>query len=151
MSSSRNILGDLISVILIAVLFVVILVLVVFSAVSYQTSAGVRDDNNNTRAVLSYVTMAVKGSAGSRISLGTRGGTDMLIIEEEDTGYEQRIWFQDGKVLEAYALTDEAPAPEEALTIGEAGEFVMSWKTEGLLEIRTDLGTSYVHVHRPGD
>ena len=138
--------GDLVSVILIAVLFLVILILVVFSAVSYQTAVEIQDANNNTRAVLSYVTTAVKGSAGSRVALEERDGLEMLVIEEGDTGYEQQIYFTGGQVLESYGKAGEAPVVEDALVVGEAERFDMQFRGEDLLEIVTDIGTSYVHI-----
>ena len=90
MQKNMKTLGDLISVAMMAVLCLVILILVVFSAVSYQGAVELRDANDNTRAVLSYVTTAVKGSGGSRVRIDSRGGVDILVIEEGDTGYEQQ-------------------------------------------------------------
>ena len=141
--TKRKGLGDLISVILITVLFLVILVLVVFSAVSYQRSVDIQDGNNNTRAVLSYVTTAVKSNAGSDIKLTQRDG--MTVLSIEDDGYEQQIFFKDGKVLETFTVPDVSPSDADALEVGEAGMFEMSIEGE-LLTIRTDIGTSYVTI-----
>ena len=146
MQKNMKTLEDLISVAMMAVLFLVIHILVVFSAVSYQGAVELRDANDNTRAVLSYVTTAVKGSGGSRVRIDSRGGVDILVIEEGDTGYEQQICFSDGKVLESYGKAGEVPVFEDALVVGRAEQFDMQLHGDGLLEIQTDIGTSYVRV-----
>ena len=55
--------GDIISTLIIAVLFAVILLLVVFSASSYRNATSGQSENDNSRAVLSYITTAVRGSS----------------------------------------------------------------------------------------
>lgn len=146
MSGKSKIFGDFISVIFITVLFLVILVLVVFSASSYRKSVDIQEENNNTRAVLSYVTTAVQASRGNSISLEDREGIQVLAIEEGDSGYEQQIFWMDGKVLEAYVPSGTIPAEKDALTVGYAKEFAMSYVKDDLLEVRSELGASYVHI-----
>lgn len=136
--------------ILITVLFMVILILVVFSAMTYQRSVDIQDANNNSRAVLSYVTTAVKANFGSRITLEERDGIRLLAIEEGDTGYEQQIFWSDGQVLENYAKTGTVPKSDNALVIGQAESFALSLEEDDLLKISTDIGTSYVHLRSNG-
>lgn len=145
MTKSKKGIGDYISVILIAVLFLVILMLVVFSAVSYQRSVSLQDMNSNARAVRSYVATAVKSNEGSEIRLENEGGVSVLSIADEESGYVQRIFGKDGKVLETYTVTGEAPVEADAIEIGQSELFEMELN-EGLLTIRTDFGTSYVRV-----
>ena len=146
MGKRSKIFGDVLTVIVMAVLFLVILLLVVFSAVSYQRSVEIHDTNNNTRAVLSYVITAVKASESSEIEITEKDGTQVLALQDADTGFEQQIYFMDGKVLESYGRADAPLSPDDALVIGEAEQFEMEYLTEDLLEIRTDLGNSYVHI-----
>jgi len=146
MAKSRKLFSDLISVVLITVLFLVILTLVVFSALTYQRSVDIQDGNNNTRAVLSYVTTAVKASEGSWVSLEDRDGVQVLVINDGSTGYEQQIFWLDGQVMENYAKEGSAPAADGAVLIGTAESFEMKLIKKDLLMIRTDLGTSYVHI-----
>ena len=146
MKKNGKILGDLLPVITIAVLFVVILLLVVFSAVSYQGAVEHQDGSGNTRAVLSYVITAVKANETSQVSIEEEDGMNVLEIADPETGYAQQIFFRDGSVYESYAKTGTVPDPEDALEIGTAERFDMSWYTEDLLEIQTDLGSSFVHV-----
>ena len=146
MKKNGKILGDLISTVTIAVLFLVILMLVVFSAVSYQRSVEKQDANNNTRAVLSYVITAVKASESGRVTVEDQDGIRVLTIEDPSTGYGQQIFHKDGKVQETYGRLGTSLRTDDALVIGEAGRFEMSWLQDNLLEIRTEAGTSCVHV-----
>ena len=147
MTKSKKGIGDILSVILIAVLFLVILMLVVFSAVSYQRSVSVRDMNGNTRAVRSYITTAVKANNAGNISVRNYGAGNALSIEDEESGYEQLIFSKDGKILETYTVTGEEPDEAEAIEIGETSEFDLRLE-DGLLEVITDAGTSYVYISR---
>ena len=52
----------------------------------------------------------------------------------------------DGQVLESYARTGTLPSADNAVVVGTADEFTMSMAEDDLLMIRTDLGTSYVHI-----
>lgn len=140
--------GDLLTVIVMAVLFLVILLLVVFSAVSYQKAVDIHDANNNTRAVLSYVITAVKANEAGTAEVTERDGLPVLILTDAESGYEQQIYFKDGQVLESYGRAGAPLVPEDALVIGEAGSFEIGYLTENLLEIRTDAGNSYVHIRR---
>ncbi|MBR2805742.1 MAG: DUF4860 domain-containing protein [Oscillospiraceae bacterium] len=144
--SEKKLLGDIVSVLTVAVLFIVILVLVVFSAVSYQRSVAVQDYNNNLRAVLSYVITAVKADRGSEIFVSDADGMEVLTIRDNTTGYEQRIFHSDGKVCEDYGVAGSEINTEDALVIGEAKEFAISKVTDELIEIRTDLGNSYINI-----
>ena len=146
MKKNGKILGDVIQTVTIAVLFLVILLLVVFSAMSYQRSVEIQEDNNNTRALLSYVITAVKANEAGTVTIEERGGIPMLVIADTVTGYEQQIYQSEGKVYESYARTGAEPDPSEALEIGESSRVELTWMKEDLLQIRTDKGNSYVHI-----
>ena len=143
---SGKIFGDLISTITVAVLFFVILMLVVFSAVSYQRSVEISDANGNTRAVLSYIITAVKASEASRVSIENTDGMQFLVIEDASTGYGQQIFYKDGKVQESYGKIGEPVIVDDALVIGEAKMFELDMAAYNLLQVKTDLGSSYVHI-----
>lgn len=144
----KKIFGDIISTITVAVLFFAILMLVVFSAVSYQRSVKISDANGNTRAVLSYIITAVKADEASRVTIQDTDGMQVLVIENESTGYGQQIFYRDGKVQENYGRLGEPVAVDDALVIGEADLFRLDLKADNLLQITTDLGSSYVHLNR---
>ena len=148
MSRNSKILGDVIQAITMAVLFIVILLLVVFTAVSYQRSVEIQDRNDNTRAVLSYVITAVKANKSGQVEIEERSGIPVLVIKDALTGYEQLIFHAGGKVCESYGRTGIQPDPEDALEIGEADRFDLTWMQDDLLKISTDLGNSYVHIQQ---
>ena len=129
-----------------AVLSLVILILVVFGAVSYGRSVDIRDANNNKRAVLSYVTTAIRSSAADDVFLTERDGIEILVIDDGNSGFERQIYLHNGKIKESYLRSGSSPKPDDAITIGETSVFDMEFIKEDLLEIRTDIGTSYVHV-----
>ena len=140
--------GDIISTLIIAVLFAVILLLVVFSASSYRNATSGQSENDNSRAVLSYITTAVRGSAAGPFTPREFEGNSGLSIADGETGYEQRFYLHDGKIMQEYGKTGAATDPDHALVIGEAGELAVDFVGDGVLEIRTDLGTSYVSTMR---
>ena len=146
MKKNGKVIGDILSALTVAVLFLVILIMVVFSAMSYQRSVEIQDDNNNTRAVLSYVITAVKADEAGLVTVDDDGSLQILRIADGSTGYEQQIYHKDGKVLESYGKTGTIPDPEEAIVIGQADSFEFSWAADDLLEIQTDIGKSYVHI-----
>ena len=145
--NSEKLFGDVISTVTVAVLFFVILMLVVFSAISYQRSVEISDANGNTRAVLSYIITAVKASEASRVSIEDMDGMQVLVIEDVSTGYAQEIFHKDGKVQENYGRIGEPVNVEDALVIGEADVFEFDMAAYNLLQVTTDLGSSYVHLH----
>ena len=131
-----------------AVLFAAILILVIFSAVSYRRSVQSQNYNNQMRALLSYVTTAVEAASGEQVELAERGGRQALIIPAGGTGYEQQIYFADGRVLESFMPAGQAPNEADAVEVGESSVFEMRWFSENLLEITTDAGVTYVHAGR---
>ena len=64
------------------------------------------------------------------------------------TGYEQRFYLHEGKLLEEYTEPEAENRPDVALEIGDTEVFEPSLTDDGLLEIRTDEGTSYVNTQR---
>ena len=146
MPERRKSIGDYISVITITVLFVVILSLVVFAARGYQFAQDMQDSSSNTRAVLSYVINSVRDSDATSISVEDRSGTECLVLAGD--GYEQRIYCADGVVYEEYVDPGNALDPENALRIGEADTFELEIGADGILEVATDAGSSYVNTQR---
>ena len=132
----------------IAVLFAVILLLVVFSAASYQGVTAARDGNDHRRAVLSYVTTAVHNNGKGEVFPREIEGSQGIVIKDGDTGYEQRIYMKDGKLLQEYLRSSDPSDPKHALVIGEVSEFAVDYASDDVLSISTDAGTSYVDTAR---
>ena len=146
MNSEKRGISELITVLMVLVLFFVILMLVVFAAVSYQRTVGMQDSADNKRAVLSYVITAAKADQSAEVSLEDVAGEKAVVIRDEASGYEQRIYHADGKVMENYGLTGNEPDLEESLVIGETDVFEAEYVSDHLIRIRTDYGSSYIHI-----
>lgn len=135
----------------IAALFLVgFLLLVLFGARSYQNTVEMQTRNNDTRALLSYVSARVRAgdSAGAiRIANSTYG--DLLTIADTD-GYETRIYLYDGALVEEYAAADAPLAPETAQAIGSAHHFSVRTAENQRLFVTTDAGTVCMHLRSEG-
>ncbi len=147
MSQNRKGLGEIITGLTIAVLFIVILSLVVFAARGYQHSVELQDGNGNIRAVVSYIANSVRDNSEGNVSIEQRSGTECLIISS-DEGYEQRFYLHEGQLMEEYCEADSPNRPDVAIKIGDTGTFALNLKDNGVLEISTDEGTSYVNTNR---
>ena len=130
-----------------AVLFLVILLLVIFSAKAYQHAVDVQDDNDNLRAVLSYVVTAANADRADTVSVEIREGKQVLVILDERTGTEQRIFFLNGEILEDNGLVGSKIYPEDAVVMGKVDRFELEQIKEDLIRVDTDLGSSYIHTH----
>ena len=143
---SRGI-GDIISTLTVAVLLLVIIILVVFSASSYRHSTVMQENNDNYRAVLSYVVTAVKDHGEGEVSLKEFAGSTGIAIAAGE-GYEQKIYMSEGKLMEEFSKADVPADPERAYVIGLVGQFEPEYIDDEILEIKTDLGTVYVDTVR---
>lgn len=144
---SRNI-GDILSTITIAVLFLVIILLVVFSASAYRNGTESKNDNDNNRAILSYVVTAVKDNITNKISIKDFGGVKGIAIEDKDEGYERKIFVKDGKLMEEYSDSGSSVSADNALVIGKIKKFEPEYIEKNMMRIRTDIGTSYVKTKK---
>ena len=138
--------GEILSTITIFVLFAVILILVMFSASSYRNGSRQQNDNDNSRAVLAYVITAVKTSNADVIEPAEFSGMPGVRLKESDKDYEQRIYLSDGKLMVEYVSSKMPVNPGNASEIGTAGSFEASFVKDGLLEVKTDLGTTYINL-----
>lgn len=146
MNKEKKSVGVILSTVTMAIMIAVILVLVIFSASGYQRSVDSEDYNSNTRALLSYVITCVRDNNAAEIAVEEMAGSDGLVIRDRETGSEQRLYMYDGKLLEENTVTGMPPVPEDAILIGETEIFRVRFVEEGLLEVRTDAGTSYVNT-----
>ena len=140
--------GDILSALTIAVLFLVILLLVVFTARSYQHGADSQYENDTQRIVCAYIATAVKDHNGEEVTPMEFDGFPGISIEDGDTGFAHKIYLADGVLMEEYAKSDIPVNPEIANRIGETSQLDIRYISENLLEIKTDKGASYVNVRR---
>ena len=81
---------------------------------------------------------AMSAEADSLLQKAFHGSASLLVssfLESKRLSREE--------IDELYAMLKKA---EDALEIGAADRFDMSWYADDLLEIRTDLGSSFVHI-----
>ena len=88
---SNKSIGEILSALTIAVLFLVILLLVVFTARSYQHGADAQYENDTQRVVCAYVATAVKNHTGGEVTPQEFEGCPGLCIEDGDTGFAHKI------------------------------------------------------------
>lgn len=148
MTDEKRGIGDILSTLTIAVLFIVILLLVVFSAASYQHATDVQNANNNERALLSYVTSCVEGNGLNEVEKKDFDGMPGVSISTAESDFERRIYMSDGRLLEEYAEKTGDVHPDDALVIGETKVFEVADVGDGLISIKTDAGVSYVRTGR---
>ena len=147
-SKSKKSIGEILSALTIAVLFLVILLLVVFAARSYQHGADSQYENDAQRIVCAYVATAVKDHNGDEVTPTEFDGYPGVSIEDGDPGFTHKIYLADGTLMEEYSKADAPVDPETANKIGETSLFEISYISDDLLEIKTDRGASYVNVRR---
>ncbi len=140
--------GDILSALTIAVLFLVILLLVVFTARSYQHGVDSQYENDTQRIVCAYVATAVKDHDGGEVTPMDFDGNPGISIADGETGFAHKIYLSDGQLLEEYSRTDMPVNPQTASKIGETSLFEIQYISDNLLEIKTDKGASYVNVRR---
>ena len=140
--------GDILSALTIAVLFLVILLLVVFTARSYQHGVDSQYENDTQRIVCAYVATAVKDHDGGEVTPMDFDGNPGISIADGETGFAHKIYLADGQLLEEYSRTDMPVNPQTASKIGETSLFEIQYISDNLLEIKTDKGASYVNVRR---
>ena len=126
----------------IAVLFLVgFLLLVVLGASTYRDVAAGQEENNETRALLSYLANCVKGGDGVDNISVRDGETGQRLVIADGSGYALHIYPMDGRLLEEYSALDAQPNPERATVLGQTSRFAVEWRAENTLYITTDAGS----------
>ena len=126
------------------------LLLVVLGTEAYRGTEESRNGNYESRAVLSYLASAVRGSDSSgnvtvQEGKGPEGG-DILLIGD-GSGYASRVYVSDGYLMEDYAREDAELRPEGAQRIGRTQSFTADLDpANGFLRITTDEGDVLAHV-----
>lgn len=135
----------------VAVLFLAgFFLLVVFGAKTYRAVAAGQEQNNQARALLSYLSACVKaGDRGGAIEIREQGAGDdsqMLVVADGDSGYGIRIYLENGRLLEEYGPIREAPDSSAAQEIGRTETFRVEELAEGTYAVTTDGGRTLFHV-----
>ena len=127
--------------------------LVVFGAQSYRNTVKGQNGNMQSRALLSYLSTAVKAyDAADAVSLTEEPEVgQVLALADGSSGYALRIYRKDGMLLEDYASADAALNPEEAQRLGMTERFEAEKLPGNLLKLRTDAGSVLLHLRSGRD
>lgn len=121
------------------------LLLVTFGAHTYRDAAGNQAENNESRALLSYLSTCVKNSDAAGEIWVTEDDYGPVLVIGDGSGYALHIYQKDGQLLEDYHRVGGPLFPEEAAVLGETDVF--SVVTErGLMTITTDAGLVLLHL-----
>jgi len=125
------------------------LLLVVFGTKIYlQTVAG-QNSNDDRRALLTYLTTAVRAYDGQDavvIGAGPEGDALLLRDTTADGSYEHRIYLYRGNLVEEYTPSDGALSPDSAEILGQTDTFTIEKEGRTLLRMRTEQGSVLVHL-----
>ena len=116
-----------------------ILWLTALGAGLYGSLEASRTANEQTRAALGSLVARVRSgdaAGAARLDSGPEG--DMLVLTEQESGYEFRIYLADGWLMEQFCAADAATDPEAAQPLAPAQEFTAQWASPALLPLRVE-------------
>ena len=138
--------------VLYAMLIISLLILMMVGGQLFSHFTDNRNKNEDLRATLSYVqgkVSALDEAGGITITKGPGG--DMLVLREGDSGYETRIFLNDGRLMELLAAVGSETVIEDAQVINDEDEFSLEVQDEGrLLLIRSSGGEAYSAIRSGG-
>ena len=130
------------------------LLLVVLGAGVYRRTTGSQNQNNQTRALLSYLATVVRAndmSGGIHVREGAAPDGQMLLIAEDGSGYGSRIYPYGEYLLEDYGEVEGEFDPEHALKIGKIQQFEIDWdKDQNSLWITANDNHLLLHLRSEG-
>ena len=96
-----------------------ILWLTALGAGLYGSLEASRTANEQTRAALGSLVARVRsGDAAGAVRLDSGPEGDMLVLTEQESGYEFRIYLADGWLMEQFCAADAATDPEAPTALG---------------------------------
>ncbi len=128
------------------------LLLVILGAHTYRNAAKGQEDNNHTRALLSYVQAAVRaGDSAGGIRIENDASKGQVLVIADGDRYAQRIYLSDGKLVEDYNRLDAPLDPKNAIAIGDSRVFELELDQErGMLRVETEEGPAVLHIRSQG-
>ncbi len=126
----------------VACLFLTVFFLtVVFGAQTYRKIVAGQTGNNETRALLSYLTTCMKANdTEGAVRIYQEEGISVLSIADGSSGYGLRIYQYEGSLLEDYGKLDSALNPAAAQVIGETEVFRAEEVAPDTYAVTTDEG-----------
>lgn len=120
---------------------------VVFGAQTYRDIVRNQTENNQSRALLSYlITCAKANDIEGAVEIAYEHGMPVLVITGDDTGYCLRIYHHDGCLVEDYGRAGAELNPSAAQVIGETESFQVEKVTENTYAVTTDAGRVLFHA-----
>lgn len=141
----------------IAALFLLgFLLLIVFGAQVYQDAVTKQDQNNQTRALRSYLVSCVRSAAAGDVELRDGAGTqgvesEILVIRDGGTDYGLQVFLSDGQLTEVYGRLDQDPNPEMAQPIAATPVFDVEQISDEVFAVTTGAGRILLHAGGAGD
>ena len=125
------------------------LLLVVFGTRTYLSITVSRDKLSRERLISSYLHSISKINE-TAIYYRNIDNKDVLIIEDGDSSYGNRIYVHEGNLLEDYGQIDSSLKPQRASIIAKADEMKIKQVNEELLELEVDGRQIYIHTLKEG-
>lgn len=98
--------------------------LVVFGASTYRSAVETQDQNNSSRALLSYLHTCVRANdTEGAVTCYEEAGSPVLVVADQETGYAIRVYQHEGSLLEDYGKLQAPLDPEGAAVIGKTQVF----------------------------
>ena len=131
----------------IAALFLVgFLLLVMFGARTYRDVAANQENNNEARALLSYLSTCVKSSdRAGQIDLQNSDYGPVLRIRD-GSGYALRIYQYENQLVEEYHAENSQLVPEDATVLGATSVFQVEMPEDHILKVTTDAGEILLYL-----
>ena len=122
------------------------LLLVVFGTGIYRSIASRQSANNQDRAVLAYLLTVTKMNENDIYINEDPDFGNVLIVEDAGTGYGNRIYINEGYLVEDYGRAEGALMPDYATRIGESSFLEAEMMDDDLYKLTTDHGSVFVHI-----
>ena len=121
------------------------MLLIVFGVGVYRNVVEMQNRTNDLRSLSSYLlTVSKVGETGISVEEGAYG--KMLVIEDGDTGYGNRIYVYEGELLEDFGKISGKLYPDAAIRIAKTDVFTIEELENDLLKITTSAGSVYIHM-----
>ncbi len=125
------------------------LLLVSFGTKIYRNIASTQESSALSRTLSSYLHTASKMNEAG-IYVEQKQGKEVLVIVDGDTGFGNRIYLQEGYLVEDFARLDDELYTDSAIRIAPTSLFEIEKVDEDLLKIRTDDGIVYISLFEGG-
>ena len=127
------------------------LLLVLFGTNIYRNIAGRQAANNDQRAILSYLLTTTKMNETRITERQDDKFGELLVVEDAGTGYGNRIYVNEGYLVEDYGKVEGPLMPDYAIRIGETDTLEIEKVNEKLMKVTTDEGSVFIHLRAQGD